>query len=213
MLAFLGAQFFASPVLAFDACLGATVTSCLDGIRPYLGSADFQMAQRSIENYLTGDISGKRKPKGLLSVAYHSRFAEQSEPPQLILIDYAPSLEISQISLTLRKGAGTAASEDEYHATHMYEAVLFALGTQENCREMATPHDFYLFFHTKIRPRLKAMKPERVAGAFKPSSLNAETGWIGICGRKMNYIVSSAGAVRDDMSRRYGAYSASLVFK
>jgi hypothetical protein len=98
----------------------------------------------------------------------------------------------------------------------MYEAVLFALGTRENCREMATPHDFYLFFHTKVRSRLKTRKPERVEGAFRPpSSMDAETGWIGICGRKLNYIVSNAewGAVGSDMSRRYGAYSASLAFR
>jgi hypothetical protein len=30
------------------------------------------MAQRSVEKYLTGDIAGRRKPRGSLSVAYHS---------------------------------------------------------------------------------------------------------------------------------------------
>jgi hypothetical protein len=81
---------------------------------------------------------------------------------------------------------------------------------------MATPHDFYLFFHTKVRPRLKTLKLERVEGAFNPpSSLDAETGWIGICGRKMNYKMSAAewGAVGDDMSRKYGAYRVSLIFR
>jgi hypothetical protein len=134
----------------------------------------------------------------------------------MILIDYAPTLEITRISLTLRKGAGTAKSEDDYQAMHMYEAVLFALGTPENCREMATPHDFYRLFRTKVRPRLKARKQERGEGALKPpSSLDAETGWIGIYGRKMNYSHSSAerGAARDDKSRKYGAYKASLAFK
>lgn len=216
MLAFLGAQFFASPALAIDACLGATVTACLDAIRPYLGSADYYMAQRSVEKYLTGDIAGRGKAKGVVSVAYHIRSAEQSEPPQLISIDYAPSLEISQISLSLRKGAGTAESEDDYHAAHMYEAALLALGTPENCREMATPHDFYLFFHTQVRPRLKTSNAERIEGAYKPpSSLEAETGWIRICGRKMNYKMSAAkrGAVGDDMTRKYGASRVSLVFR
>ena len=98
----------------------------------------------------------------------------------------------------------------------MYETVIFALGTQDNCREMATAHDFYLFFHTKVRPRLKARKAERVAGEFyPPSSFDAETGWIGICGRKLNYIVSSAdwGSVQGDMSRKYGAFSAFARFQ
>jgi hypothetical protein len=216
ILAFLGGPLLASPALAFDACLGAKVTACLDAIRPRLGPMAYQLAQRSIEKYLAGDIAGMRKAKGVVSVAYNSPFAEQFEPPQLIEFDYAPSLEISQIMLTLRKGSGTAESEDEYQDTHMYEAVLFALGTQDNCREMATPHDFYLFFHTKVRPRLKTLKLERVEGAFNPpSSLYAETGWIGICGQKMNYKMSAAewGAVGDDMTRKYGAYRVSLVFR
>ncbi len=215
-LAFCVAASFASPALAFDACLGAKVTECLAAIRPYVGVIDYQTAQQNIERFLAGDIAGVHKPKGVLSLAYYSRYADQADPPQLLLIDYKPSLETSQISISLRKGAGTAETADEYQATHMYDAALFALGTQENCREMATPRDFYLFFHTRVRPRLKEKKQERVEGVFNPpSSFYAETGWIGLCGKKMNYVVSSAewGAVQEDMTRKFGAHDASLVFR
>ena len=91
----LGAQFLASPALAFDACLGAKVTACLDAVRPYVSAIDYQLAQSNIGKFLAGDIAGMRKPKGSLSVAYHSQHSEQYEPPQLLLLDYGPSLVTS----------------------------------------------------------------------------------------------------------------------
>ncbi|HUO55076.1 MAG TPA: hypothetical protein VMU18_10055, partial [Rhodoblastus sp.] len=116
----------------------------------------------------------------------------------------------------LRPGAAAAESEDDYRASHMYETALFALGSRDNCREMASPRDFYLFFHTRIRPRLKSKKPERVEGAYTPpSQFYAETGWIGLCGAKLNFILSSAawGAAQADMARKYNATSATLIFR
>jgi hypothetical protein len=210
------ASWAAPPAVAYEACLGAKVTSCLEAIRPHLDALDYNLAQRNIEKYLAGDIAGVRKGKGVLSVAYHSKFTGQFDLPQMLVMDYVPTLEIRQIQITMRNGVTSAETEEEYQATHMYEAALFALGTQANCRELANSHDYYLFFHTKVRLQLKEKKQESVKGAFKPpSSFAGETGWIGICGSKMNYVVSSAewGAVGADMDRRYGAFGASLIFK
>jgi hypothetical protein len=215
-IAILGAQFLASPALAYDGCLGAKVTACLEAIRPYLGPLGYQMARQGIDKYLAGDIAGKRKAKAVLSVPYHSKFADPLEPPQLLVLDYSSSLDIGEISITLRKGAGTAESEAEYQAMHMYEAIIFALGNQDNCPVTATPHDFYLFFHTQVKSKLKEKKQEHAKGEFKPASdYYAETGWLGICGRKLNYTMSSAdwGSVQGDMTRKYGSYVTSLAFR
>ncbi len=40
ILAIACASFQASPALAFDACLGAKVTACLDGVKPYVSPLD-----------------------------------------------------------------------------------------------------------------------------------------------------------------------------
>lgn len=204
------------PALAYDGCLGAKVTDCLDAISPYVSEGGYELARASIDRYLEGDIAGRRKARGLLTLSYHSRFAEPFEPAQLLTIDYAPSLQSSQIAVTLRKGAGTAETAAEYEATHIYETVLFALGTRDDCRELASPQAFYLFFHTRVKPRLKSVRMERVEGAYKPPSENyVETGWIALCGRSINYVQSGAdwGSVQSDMNRKFSAYSASLAFR
>jgi hypothetical protein len=215
-IALISAPFLVSPALAYDGCLGAKVTACLDAISPYLSPMDYQLARQSVEKYLAGDIAGKRKAKASLTVPYHSRFADMLEPPQLLVLEYAPSLDIGEISITLRKGAGTAETDAEYRATHIYEAVLFALGRQDHCLQLATPHDFYLFLHTQVKPKLKEKKQDFAKGEFKPpSAYYGETGWIGLCGRKINYTLSGAewGSVRADMDRKYNAYVASLSFR
>jgi len=216
LIAFCSALFLAPPALAYEGCLGAKVTSCLDAIQPNLTGMDYQRARQSIDKYLAGDIAGKRQAKSILAVPYRSKFADPIEPPQLLVLDYTSALDINQILISLRKGVGTAESEAEYQATHMYEAAIFALGTQDNCRELATAHDFYLFFHTQVKSKLKEKKQERVKGEFQPpTDYYAETGWIGICGRKLNYIMSNAewGSVQANMDRKYSSYSTTLAFR
>ena len=202
--------------LAYESCLGAKVTACLDAIRPYISELDYRGATRNIDNFLAGDIAGNRKPKGFFAVNYHSQFSDRFDPPQLVSVEYSPALTIVQIGVTLRKGAGTAETEAEYQATHMYEAAVFALGSRENCRELATAHDFYLYFHKNVRTKVRAKKPNRTFDSVKPpSEFEGETGWIAICGKSLNYVVSSAqwGAVQQNMERKWGAYSASLNFR
>jgi hypothetical protein len=205
-----------APAAAFDACLGAKAADCLNAIATYLDPRDHARAEASIERYLAGDIAGKRKAKGMLSVPYYSKYADPLDPPQLLTIDYAPSLRITEIHVYLRRGATAAETEEEYRATHMYETAIFALGTREDCRELANAHDFYLFFHTKVRPKLRAQPTEHIKGMARPSTdLFAETGWVGLCGHQMNFLVSSQewGALQADMGHRYGAHSASLAFR
>lgn len=215
-MALTGAPFLPSPALASDGCLGAKVIACLDAVSPYLSPAEYQLARQGVEKYLGGDITGARKAKSNISFPYHSRFAEPLEPPQLVVLGYNASLDIDEITVSLRKGAGNAETDAEYQATHMYETVLFALGKQGNCLQLATPHDFYLFFHTQVKPKLKEKKLEYTKGAFKPpSSFYGETGWISLCGKKLNYTMSSAewGAAQANMDRKYNAFIASLVFR
>ncbi|MCI4680760.1 hypothetical protein K9U39_06410 [Rhodoblastus acidophilus] len=211
-----GAQLLATPARAFDGCLGAKVVACLDGVRPYISEIDYRIAAETIDKYLAGDITGKRKAKSSLLLSYHSRFSGPYDPAQSLVIDYSASLATIGVEIGLRPGVQTAESEDDYLATHMYEAVLFALGTRAHCRELATPQDFYLFFHTHVRPKLKMVKVQRAVGEFKPpAEFYADTGWIGICGNQVNYIVSAAawGPMRADMARRYGSFMASLAFR
>jgi hypothetical protein len=209
-------QFAAQPALAYEACLGAKVPACLDAIRPYLDAPSYARARAEIDKYLAGDIAGKVKAKSLLSVPYHRKFADPLDPPTLLVFEYSPTLQSSQIQMSLGRGAGSAETEAEYQATHLYEAAIFALGTRDDCQELSSPHNFYLFFHTKVKPRLKPSKTDHIEGAFKPpSEFAAETGWIRLCGKAMNYSVSSAewGAVGEDMTRRYNANSAFLAFR
>lgn len=216
LIAFCGAQIVASPVCAFDACLGAKVTACLEAIRPHLNALEHRLARKDIDNYLAGDVTGARKSKSSFSVAYQSKFADPTDPPQLLTLDYSSSLRINMLEVTLRKGVAVAESEADYQATHMYETALFALGTRPNCPELATPHNFYLFFHTKVRPRLKESKQRRRKGEFTPAEeFTGETGWIGICGNSMNFILSSAewGPAQADMQREHTYSSASLAFR
>jgi hypothetical protein len=215
-LAVAGALFRAPPANAFDACLGAKIVACLDGVRPYISALDYQMSRQELDRFLAGDIAGKRKPKSVISVIYHSRFSHPGDPNQTLTLDFAASLVTTGVEISLRPRVEDAETEEDYGAIHMYEAALFALGSRKGCRELATPHDFYLFFHTQVRPRLKNQKTERTVGVFKPpSEFFAETGWIGICGSQMSYRVYSAewGAVQDDMDRKYHAASVSLAFR
>jgi hypothetical protein len=210
------AQLLASPAQSAEGCLGAKVTACLDAIKPYLMSIEYQLALKGIDQYLAGDITGHRKAKSSVTVAYHSKFSDQFEPAQMVTMDYSASLEITEIQTLLRNSVVYAESDAAYNATHMYETVLFALGTHENCRELATAHDFYLFFHTKIKTSVKSKKIEHAKGDVKPPrEFYHETGWIGICGKKLNYSVSGAqwGAVQADMERKYNNASASLAFR
>jgi hypothetical protein len=216
LLTFCFATAAAPPALALTGCLGAKANDCIDAIKPYLDALSYQRAHRNIERFLAGDIAGKRSAKGIVSVAYHSKFDDQFALPLEITMEYGPTLDVTELSLSLHKGTGTAETDEDYQATHMYEAALFALGTRENCPELASAHNYYLFFHTKVRNHLKAQKLARISGSFNPPSSDyAETGWIGICGRKMNFVVSSAewGSVGADMSRRYGVGGSSLYFK
>jgi hypothetical protein len=205
-----------SPALAYDGCLGAKVTACLDAIRPFISELDYRSATLNIDKFLAGDIAGTRKARGSIIVTYHSKFSDRFDPPQLLSLEFSQPLTIVQIGITLRKGAGTAETDSEYGATHMYEAAVFVLGSRQTCPEMATAHDFYLFFHKNIRPKTKVKKPDHTFDSFKPpSELEGESGWIGMCGNSVNYVVSSAqwGAVRENMERKYGSYVASLYFR
>jgi hypothetical protein len=98
----------------------------------------------------------------------------------------------------------------------MYETALFALGSHDTCRQMASAHDFYLFFHQNVRPKLKEVKSDSAKGAFKPASeYTGETGWIALCGKHLKLVVSSAewGAAQANMDRKFNAYTASLWFR
>jgi hypothetical protein len=219
-VAALAAPFFSTPARAFDGCLGVQVKACLEAVRPNLKEIDYQGALRSIDKYLAGDITGKRKPTGILSLSYHSKFSDSLAPPQLITLRYASALAITEIEVTLRDGAMAAESEAEYQATHMYETALFALGSHDNCRELAKAHDFYLFFHQSIKPKLKLklkqQKAERKAGEFKPSSeLLSQTSWIGMCGKQIQLTFSSQawGSAQADMERKFNATLAHLNFR
>ena len=210
------AQLLASPACAGDGCLGAKVTACLDAIKSHLTNIEYQLALKGIDQYLAGDITGTRKAKSSVTVVYHSHFSDQFEPALILTMNYSASLEITEIETGLRNSVVYATTDAEYAATHAYETVLFALGTHENCRELATAHDFYLFFHTKIKTSLKSKKIEHAKGDVKPPSESyRETGWIGICGKSLDYSFSGAqwGAVQADMARKYANASATLAFR
>ncbi len=216
LIAVFCASFQAAPARALDACLGAKVVACLDAVKPHISAVDYQLSAQSIDRYLAGDIAGTRKAKGVVSVAYRSRFSGPYDAAQMLTLDYSAALTTTKVEISQRPAVQHAETEADYRATHMYEAALFALGSRANCRELATPHDFYLFFHTKVRPRLRTRNLERTAGAFKPpSEFFAETGWIAICGNQMNYVVSAAewGAAQADMERKYNASTVSLAFR
>ncbi|MBB4196375.1 hypothetical protein GGD83_000146 [Rhodoblastus sphagnicola] len=206
----------ATPALAYDGCLGAEVRACLAAIQPHLTQPDFQAAQLDVERYLGGDIAGHRTAQGVVSVPYRSSFAGAYDSPQLVVLNYAPTLAITQVEITLRPGADNAETDDDYRATRMYEAALFALGSRPDCPALAEAHDFYLFFHTQVRPKLREVKAERGAAGFTPvTGYTGETGWVALCGRKMRFTVSSAewGAVQGNMDRKYSVHGATLAFR
>lgn len=206
----------AGPARAFEGCLGAPVRACLDAVKPFLSAVDYRMANQSVDKFLAGDIAGRRKSSGHVVISYHSRYSDPSMPAQIVKLDFAPTLAISQVEVTLREGALLAESEAEYQATHMYEATVFALGSRENCREMASAREFYLFFHLKLRPKLKKQASVKRADGFKPASeYEAQTGWINLCGSQLNFVEYAAewGSVQATMDRKFAAAFASLLFR
>lgn len=216
------ALFFATPPeaeaydLALQACLGAPVAACLAAMRPFVHPIEFRSAMTRLDSFDEPDVAGQRPSRGKLSVTYHSAYAPDFAPAQIVMLDFGAARRTEAVEISLAPGSEYASTARDYARTRIFEAALFALGPRPDCPDMATPLDFYRFFQTRVRPRLSLARPAPTDALPKlPVHLGGDTGWIALCGRKIRYAVMDAqwGRIGRDMSRTYKTAVATLAFR
>jgi hypothetical protein len=190
MLLFFPSRLLAEEAQVLRGCLGAPVVACIEAMTPYLREIDYRLALKNIDAYQAGDINGIRRKTGIVSLPYHSKFAELGEPNQMLIITYSANLIIQEIQIFLRHNPMVAETDAEYERTRLYEAAIFALGPQPSCATMETPHNFYVYFHNNIKNSIKITSESRHTRAYPSGkSLTAATNKASLCGRSIQFLL------------------------
>ncbi|HEX9170803.1 MAG TPA: hypothetical protein VF886_18055 [Roseiarcus sp.] len=189
MVPIISAAMLPSAGLAFEGCLGSDVTVCLSQIAPQITQSEYDAALRSVSEFDQPDINGRMKTKGIVTILYKSKFADDSNDLRMISMDIARDHRVTELSISLYRSPILASTDQD---THMFEVAQFALGDRNNCSETSDRHAFYLFFHNKIRPTIRKDPTEFQVTATEASAYDyLHSAWQKICGSKMQYVSGS----------------------